>query len=266
MASILGESRLHTLYGLKERREQEIDFRLASLVLEKFFRDDDGNSRPWLFPQLLKIARQWRESCVTCKDNTFPQMLLLTELAHEAAEHIYRSIAATHTEQKLLRPILRPYDPIGSTRYVDFDTVLPTWTTDPAKCHVSHVVADTGTWEQKVAQSLEEMPEVLCYVKNQNLGFFIPYILNGEQHDYEPDFIARIQTEGEPLNLIIEVSGRDKKEKAAKTATARNLWVPAVNNHGGFGRWAFLEVTDPWNVQNTIRMFLSADDTEKRRF
>jgi type III restriction enzyme len=256
MASILGESKLHTLYGLKERREHEIDFRLASLVLENFFRDDDGNSRPWLFPQLLKIARQWRENCVSCKDNAFPQMLLLTELAHEAAEHIYQSITATHSEQKLLRPIMRPYDPVGSTRYVDFDTVLPTWTTDPAKCHVSHVVADTGTWEQKVAQSLEEMPEVLYYVKNQNMGFYIPYIINGEEHNYEPDFIARVETGGEPLNLIIEVSGREKKEKAAKTATARNLWVPAVNNHGGFKKWAFLEVTDPWNVKTIVKGFL----------
>lgn len=256
MASILGEGRLDTLYGLKDHREQEIDFLLASRVLEKFFRDDDGNSRPWLFPQLLKICHQWRETCVSCKDNAFPQMLLLAELAHEAAEHIYRSIAATHSEQKMLRPVLRPYDPVGSTRYVDFDTVLPTWTTDPAKCHVSHVVADTGTWEQKVAQSLEEMPEVLCYVKNQNMGFLIPYTIDGEEHDYEPDFIVRIATGGEPLNLILEVSGREKKEKAAKTATARSLWVPAVNNLGNFGQWAFLEVTDPWNVKTIIKEFL----------
>ena len=38
-----------------------------------------------------------------------------------------------------------------------------------------------------------------------------------------------------------------KKEKEAKTATARTLWMPAVNNHGGFGRWAFLEITDPYD-------------------
>jgi hypothetical protein len=25
----------------------------------------------------------------------------------------------------------------------------------------------------------------------------------------------------------------------------RNLWVPAINNHGGFERWAFIEITDP---------------------
>jgi type III restriction enzyme len=33
--------------------------------------------------------------------------------------------------------------------------------------------------------------------------------------------------------------------------------VPAVNNHGGFGRWAFLEIDDPSNAGNNIRGFLS---------
>ena len=44
-----------------------------------------------------------------------------------------------------------------------------------------------------------------------------------------------------------------RNDKAAKVATARTLRVPAVNNHGGFGRWAFVEVTDPWDAQRAIR-------------
>ena len=40
-----------------------------------------------------------------------------------------------------------------------------------------------------------------------------------------------------------------KKDKAAKVATARTLWVPAINNHGGFGHWAFLENDDPWDAE-----------------
>ncbi|MBM4429883.1 MAG: hypothetical protein FJ026_05965, partial [Chloroflexi bacterium] len=60
------------------------------------------------------------------------------------------------------------------------------------------------------------------------------------------------------LNLIIEVTGERKKDKAAKVATARNLWVPAVNNHGGYGRWAFIEVADPWDAENLIRAHLRA--------
>ncbi|MBI1987949.1 MAG: restriction endonuclease subunit R, partial [Nitrospinae bacterium] len=122
-----------------------------------------------------------------------------------------------------------------------------------------HVVADTGSWEQKMAQALEEMDEVACYVKNQGLGFTIPYTLNGEEKNYIPDFIVKVrQPEGE-LHLILEVTGEKKKDKAAKVATARKLWVPAINNHGGFGRWAFLEIVDPWDAKNIIRTALGSD-------
>ena len=58
------------------------------------------------------------------------------------------------------------------------------------------------------------------------------------------------------LNLVLEVSGQARKDKAAKVATARTLWVPAINNHGGFGRWAFLEISDPWNVKSIINLLL----------
>ena len=77
MSSIIGESNYHDLYGLKDERLQKVDFRLAALVLEKYFNDPDGNPRPWLFPQLLTIAREWRETSLHCKDNTFPQMLVV---------------------------------------------------------------------------------------------------------------------------------------------------------------------------------------------
>ena len=60
------------------------------------------------------------------------------------------------------------------------------------------------------------------------------------------------------LNLLLEITGEKKKDKAAKVATACTLWVPAINNHGGFGRWAFLEIDDPWNAKNVIRKRMSA--------
>jgi type III restriction enzyme len=156
---------------------------------------------------------------------------------------------------------LRPYDVLGSTRFVDFDTTRPAYATREDKCHISHVVADTDSWEQKMAQALEDMPEVVRYVKNQNLGFTIPYTLAGDEKNYIPDFIACIDDgvgSSDLLNLIVEVTGEKKKDKAAKVVTARSLWVPAINNHGGFGRWAFLEIADPWNAMNLVREFLRA--------
>jgi type III restriction enzyme len=111
------------------------------------------------------------------------------------------------------------------------------------------------------------MPEVVRYVKNHNLNFTVPYTLNGEEHQYIPDFIVCIDdghSSDDLLNLIVEVTGEKKKDKAAKVATARNLWVPAVNNHGGYGRWAFLEVADPWDAQNLIRGYLKQLKSESK--
>lgn len=254
---IIGESSLHTLDDLKKRRQQEVAFKLAKLISEKYFKDEEGYTKPWIFPQLLRISKQWLEECVTCKDNAFPQMLMLAELAHDAADKIYLSIVRSEEGEKMLKPILRPYDSIGSTRYVDFDTTKPVYATDPKKCHVSHVVADTESWEQKMAQVLEGMDEVVHYVKNQNLGFTIPYIIGGDERNYIPDFIVRVNDGKEDhLNLILEVSGEQRRDKATKVATTRNLWVPSVNNDGSFGRWAFLEISDPWDAQNTIKKYI----------
>lgn len=142
---------------------------------------------------------------------------------------------------------------------MDFDTTRPTYKTHPDKCHISHVVADTGSWEQKMAEALEDMEEVFAYAKNHNLGFSIPYTINGQEKNYIPDFLIRVDDghgKADLLNLIIEVTGEKKKDKEAKVATARLLWVPAVNNHGGFGRWAFMEINDPWDAKSIIRNML----------
>ncbi len=265
-APIVGETSVHTLDDLKRRRLKEVEFRLAKLTVEKYFRDDDGNDKPWLFPQVLAITSRWLAECVVLKDNTFKQLLLLTQLAHHAADRIYKAIVQAASDTPMLKPILRPYDTLGSTRYVDFDTTRAVYATRADKCHVSHVVADTGSWEQKLAQTLESMSDVVRYVKNHNLGFVIPYTFEGREHGYTPDFIACIDDghgRGDLLSLLVEVTGQHKKDKQAKVATAQTLWVPAVNNHSGFGRWGFVEIDDPWNAETVIRQFLTGARASK---
>jgi type III restriction enzyme len=196
--------------------------------------------------------------CLTLKDKVFPQYLLLLELAHDVADRIHMAIAASGPGDPRLRPILLPYDAVGSSRYVDFDTTRSVWATRKDKSHVSHVVLDSN-WEAKLAESLEEMEEVVAYVKNFGLGFTIPYTLNDQVRQYNPDYLVRTNDRRGPedlLTLILEVTGEKKKDKEAKVETARTLWVPAINNDGRFGRWAFLEIKDPWNAQNEIRSLL----------
>jgi len=263
MQSIIGESSFHELYGLKDERLNKVDFYLAALMMGKYF-TDENNTKPWLFPQLLQVVREWRETCLTCKDNAFPQMLLLVAFAHTAAEKIYQAIVTSTDGARTLLPILRPYDTIGSTRYVDFDTARDVYRTNPEKSQVSHVVLDSG-WEGKLAEVLEDLDEVIHYVKNFQLGFTIPYTLSGEEKSYLPDYIIRIDDghgNEDLLNLVLEVSGEARKDKAAKVETARNLWIPAINNHGGFGRWKFLEIVDPWDAKNTIRKYVKGEKVD----
>ncbi|MFH0751322.1 MAG: DEAD/DEAH box helicase family protein [Chloroflexota bacterium] len=261
---IVGEIAIHSLDDLREQRLNTVVFAVAKRTLDNYFRDEGDAERPWLFPQLARIARAWIEACVrpNLKDHAFVQMLMLTEYSHAAAERLYRSIVSGTAGEKRLVPILRPYEAIGSTDGISFETTKHCY--DITNSHVNRVALDSG-WEAKLAEVLDGMPEVVSFVKNQGLNFKIPYTYEGRAGHYVPDYLIRLRDglgEGRPtagdgpddlLTLVLEVTGERKKEKQAKVATATDLWVPAVNNWGGLGRWAFLEVTDPWDAGNLIR-------------
>jgi type III restriction enzyme len=260
VAAIVGEAEVHTLDRLREVRAQSIAFELAKRTLQRHFRDEGGRLRPWFFPQLVRIARRWLDECLVCADDTFPQLVLLVEIRERAADRIARALEDPTARDERVLPILKPFEPVGSTRWVDFHTAKPTYRT-PEKCQVSHVALDSD-WEAKLAQTLGAMDEVASYAKNDRLGFEIPYPIAGEQRRYVPDFLVRVDDGGGPddlLNLIVEVSGAAREDKQVKVDTARRLWVPAVNRHGGFGRWAFVEVTDPWSAKETIRATLARE-------
>jgi type III restriction enzyme len=126
-------------------------------------------------------------------------------------------------------------EPTGSTTKVDFWTskdVRPT-----TKSHVNYVVADTTQWEQQAAFYIDRHRDVRSFVKNAGLGFTVPYMHNGEMHDFIPDFIVRIDSEGSPLNLVLETKGYDPLREIKEAAAHR--WVNAVNADGRFGAWMF---------------------------
>jgi type III restriction enzyme len=253
---IIGERELHKL-DLRDQRMQTVAFTVAKRTLDNHFRDDDGADRPWLFPQLARIAQQWIEECVKpyMQDNAYAQLLLLAEYSHSAAEKIQRAVYRGTKGEKRLMPNLRPYEHIGSTDDVWYETTKVCFETE--KSHINLVPQDSG-WESKLAEVLEGMPEVVAYAKNQGLNFKIPYTYEGRPGNYVPDFLIRLRDaaasgEDDLLTLVLEVSGEPKKEKAAKVQTAHDVWTAAVNNWGGLGRWAFLEITDPWDAESLIR-------------
>jgi len=99
--------------------------------------------------------------------------------------------------------------------------------------HLNYVVADTRRWEEQAAYYLDTNKKVDAFVKNQGLNFAIPYLHNGQAHDYVPDFIVRLKT-NPPRNLILETKGFDPLEDVKRAAAERR--VAAVNADGTYGR------------------------------
>jgi type III restriction enzyme len=251
VAGLIGDSEIHNLETLRATREQKIVYSLAAKVLETHFRTAEGDRRPWYFPQLLAIVRDWLGQCVVLHDDAFLGMLLLRQ--QEAADKIWQSISwLGGSRAKYVLPVLRTSDPMGSTSIVDFRTTRDVYETRPDRCPVNFVTLDGAggnAWERAVAQALETMPEVASYVKNDHLDFAIPYEHDGRSRRFYPDFLVRLadRADGVTRTLIVEVSGGRKPaaQAAQKAAAARQMWAPAINNHGGFGRWSFCELRDP---------------------
>lgn len=255
VAGVIGGSETHTLESLKQKRAQEVVYHLTKFLLDRNYVDEGGGKKYWLFPQLKRIVEEYVTRHVVLKDNMYIGLLLLSQYTQDAITKIQQAITKSVPAKKIL-PILTRYDHIGSTKYVEFSTtkeVAPT-----VKSHINYVVADTETWEQGVAKKLEDMDEVESYVKNQGLDFYIPYEYQGVTRSYMPDFIALIRKkDGSMLHLLIEVTGEKRAEKKMKVDTARNFWVPAVNNAKEFGEWAFIEIQDIHETQNLIRYGLA---------
>ena len=251
---VAGPSSEVDLDEIRRARPQEVAFHLAKLLLEgeRFFGLHKYDRRPWLFPQLLGIARRWMSDCLTLGPDVPVGQLLFDLDKARAAEKVYSAIAeAQDEEDQRLLPLLRRFDRWASTEGVHFITRKATMKPEPDKSHLNHVVLDGvrgNSWEEALAASLENDPRVRSYAKNERLGFSIPYVHEGRTHDYIPDFLVALNGPGDvERTLIVEVSGSRKSPgpTEAKANTARTLWCPSVNAIAEFGLWAYVEVHNP---------------------
>ena len=263
-APVVGESE-RIVDAPEAQRPAQVAFRLAARLVRTHFATDDDDQRPWLFPGLVKLCREWVEQAVRVEPGfALSYLTRFTSWEARAADAIYLAIHRSGSERPVrVLPMLRPFEPQGSTARVAFHTRKVAVVTDPNRCEVSHVVLDGpegNTWEQLMMAYAEAHPQVAAYVKNDHLGFTIPYVHQGRGHDYVPDFLLRLRrTDGEEFDrtLVVEISGAQKRihsplSSDAKVAVARDTWCVAVNNHGGFGRWGYLEVTHMPTLKQTL--------------
>ncbi len=181
------ERKMMKVETILEKRDQEIIFFLSKELLKCQFQDVEGTAPFQRFNQVRKIVEEWYETKIQVfnQNSTYKRLAYFKSKA--VCDHIARGINTDMVDKKdFIRPIFKSYgEAINSTKYVTGNTsreVYPTY-----KSHVNYVVADTDSWEQIAAKTLEELDEVEKYVKNAFLGFAIPYVKEEKDKLYYPD-------------------------------------------------------------------------------
>ena len=251
-SGIIGETVDLNLVHTGDVRPSQVIYELTSHLLLTKFRDKDGEPQLNLFGQIKRIARQWIEEYLVCKGGTYPAQLKYKTLADMACERIMAGITRHELGKRPIKAVLDPYNPVGSTATVNFNTSkLERWQTDARRCHLNWVILDSD-WEGEFCRVAESHPRVKAYVKNHNLGLEVPYRYGSEMRKYIPDFIVQVDDgygEDDLLNLIVEIKGYRREDAKEKKNTMEVYWVPGVNNLKQYGRWAFAEFTDVFQMQ-----------------
>ena len=137
-----------------------------------------------------------------------------------------------------------------------------TW---PIECRLGsgllgHSLFSVG--EQEFCRVAERHPRVRAYVKNHSLGLDVPYRYGSEMRIYRPDFIVLVDDghgEADPLHLIVEIKGYRREDAKDKKSTMENDWVPGVNNLQHYGRWAFAEFTDIYQMDADFKAKVASE-------
>ncbi|HUE74806.1 MAG TPA: DEAD/DEAH box helicase family protein [Pirellulaceae bacterium] len=233
----------------KEFRTQKIIFEAARDVYEQMQKDWKG-SREFLLAQLVRLVEQFiRSDRITIIPGLFSQddlkrRLIITLNMTKVVQHISQAIRFENAER--LEPVFDRARPIRSTGD------MGTWYTSKpcertAHSHINFCVFDS-TWEATEAFEVDRNPDVGTWVKNDHLGFEILYVYRGVVRKYRPDFLIRLSS---GTCLVLETKGKDDEQNRTKRRFLGE-WVDAVNQHGGFGRWAWDVSFNPGDIKDIL--------------
>jgi type III restriction enzyme len=252
-SGLIGKSEQFDVKHLKDERMSTVILNLTNRLLNTKWQDTDGYPKYHLFGPLKRITKQWIETCLVCQADTYPAQLMYLQLADEACNRITAAITSTFEGTRPIKALLDPYNPVGSTSNVKFNTSrIERWETSSEHSHVNWILYDSD-WEAEFCRVAELHPKVRSYVKNNGLGFEVPYRFESETRKYLPDFIVLVDDghgEEDLLNLVVEIKGYRREDAKVKKLTMDTYWIPGVNNLKQYGRWAFAEFTEVHKIES----------------
>ena len=219
----------------QEYRTQKIVFETARDVSGSLKQSWSGSTGS-LIAQLVKLVEQFVRSDrlvisppLFHHDNTARRLIITLNMA-KLVQHISEAVRIENTER--LEPVFDRERPIRSTgNMAIWYTGRPCSPTN--RSHINVCVYDSAL-EADAASELDRSPFVDAWVKNDHLGFEVLYVFRGKVLKYRPDFLIRLRT---GKMLVLETKGQPDDQSHAKRRALEH-WVDAVNQHGGFGKWA----------------------------
>ncbi|MEM4202892.1 MAG: DEAD/DEAH box helicase family protein [Candidatus Methanomethylicaceae archaeon] len=232
------------------------EFRTQRIIFETA-RDVFVQMRPaWrgeqnlLLAQLIRIVEQFvrsdriRVTPALFHEDELRRRLIITLNMSRVIQHVLDAVRRENAERP--EPVFDRDHPIRST-----SEMKPWYTGKPcARTNKSHINVCTydSTWEASDAFILDTSELVAAWVKNDHIGFEIPYLYQGVVRKYRPDFLVRL-TNGEML--ILETKGKESNQDTFKHRYL-DEWVEAVNAHGGFGRWHRAVARQPGEIVDLL--------------
>jgi len=248
--SLLGPGTVENVELERDKlRLQEIVFDIAQNLVRLYDQQEQTSVPPHvLFPQLIQVVMTYLNTKVRAYPPSDVRDVAFSPYFGYVVERLSNAIRPDTSQGEPPEvPIYEASRGPGSTSAIDFWTGKPVRET--TKSHLNAVVADTSKWEQSAAYFIDKHDKVRAFVKNERLGFAIPYLHNDQMHEYVPDFIIRLKANDEQY-LILETKGYDPLAEIKKQAAER--WVAAVNADGKHGRWQYAIAFKPTEVQERI--------------
>lgn len=231
-------------------RLQTIIFRIASTIYNSEKKPEWKGSKEMFLIQLISIIEQFISSGkiviqnpVFNSDESKKRILIMLNM-NKVIQHIWNVIRAENTDA--LTPVFDRENPIRSS-----NDIRSWWSSKPCerfeKTHTNLVVCDSS-WEYLEAKTINESTHVKSFIKNDHLNFVVFYNFQGVVRRFFPDFLCKLNN---GKNLIIETKGQDSEQNKTKRAYL-DEWCKAINQHGGFGQWAWEVSFDPNDLQSLI--------------
>ena len=219
-----------------------------------------GSGRIELFRSAYRAVRDWASHPqVGCHPHY--QALAAAAVIEEVCDRVLDACEFGTVRGQPFARLARPVGLLDTSR-VDFETTLE-HVHETQRCELSHAACHSKNPELIVARLLDEDPRVERWVRNFQLGWSIPYHMQGAWRRYEPDFVVRLH---DGTNLIIECKGIvDDKAEATERWTVDH-WIPAVAGTpelpDDLRRWSYQVIPHSKTVAHDLHQAITSAQAE----